>query len=205
MAAFVKSGGMFTFQGKSEGPPSSQNASSFEFKPDYTGPVPDFSNVPTGPRERNSQQNSREQRPRESNRLRDSYRPDRQPGRRPGNARPRWQPAAHSRPLLQNARQSTPEQLAGMNEDTRRFDLDAASESETDEGEGAAGSMNEVFRSKWSNPDPYTVLPAGDVAKKRDVVKLIRKAKVAVAPIPNGLEANEDFISFGFEPEPEPP
>ena len=56
---------------------------------------------------------------------------------------------------------------------------------------------------KWSNPDPYTVLPPPDEtqAKKKDVVQLIRKAKVIhtekVAPT-NPVADNDDFISFNF-------
>lgn len=58
--------------------------------------------------------------------------------------------------------------------------------------------------SKWSNPDPYTVLPPIDDTqrKKRDVVKIIRKARVSTekAVITNSqAAANDDFISFGFE------
>lgn len=56
---------------------------------------------------------------------------------------------------------------------------------------------------KWSNPDPYTVLPPPDESqkKRKDVVKLIRKARIAaeqdVAPS-NALTANDDFISLNF-------
>jgi len=54
---------------------------------------------------------------------------------------------------------------------------------------------------KWSNPDPYTALPASDTTtqgKKRDIVQLIRKARVTPknaisTPVP---EQAEDFISF---------
>ncbi|KAI9719792.1 MAG: hypothetical protein M1812_003280 [Candelaria pacifica] len=60
--------------------------------------------------------------------------------------------------------------------------------------------------SKWSNPDPYTVLPPIDesLKKKKDVLKLIRKARVAVekSELPkSAVAANEDFISFGFDDE----
>lgn len=59
---------------------------------------------------------------------------------------------------------------------------------------------------RWSNPDPYTVLPPVDESqrKKRDVVKLIRKARVAAEKgddIQNEVAANSDFISFGFDDE----
>ncbi|CBX99751.1 hypothetical protein LEMA_P073400.1 [Plenodomus lingam JN3] len=55
---------------------------------------------------------------------------------------------------------------------------------------------------KWSNPDPYTVLPPPDEAtgKKTDFVKLIRKAKNLAAEkeaAHNAVAANDDFISFG--------
>lgn len=55
---------------------------------------------------------------------------------------------------------------------------------------------------KWSNPDPYTVLPPPDESqsKKVDVVKLIRKSRVAAnAPASKPADAvttNEDFISL---------
>ncbi|KAL8792861.1 MAG: hypothetical protein Q9195_004591 [Heterodermia aff. obscurata] len=57
---------------------------------------------------------------------------------------------------------------------------------------------------KWSNPDPYTVLPPVDEEprKKKDVVKLIRKARIATEKeeaIQNEVAANDDFISFGNE------
>lgn len=57
---------------------------------------------------------------------------------------------------------------------------------------------------KWSNPDPYTVLPPVDeeARKRKDVVKLIRKSDLhtaAKASQHNQVAANDDFISFGFE------
>jgi non-canonical poly(A) RNA polymerase PAPD5/7 len=56
---------------------------------------------------------------------------------------------------------------------------------------------------KWSNPDPYTALPPPDESREKrvDVVKLIRKAKIAAnASKPdetNEVTENQDFISFG--------
>lgn len=57
---------------------------------------------------------------------------------------------------------------------------------------------------KWSNPDPYTVLPPVDeeARKRKDVVKLIRKSNLhtaAKALQHNQVASNDDFISFGFE------
>ena len=56
---------------------------------------------------------------------------------------------------------------------------------------------------KWSNPDPYTVLPPVDESqrKRKDVVKIIRKARIAAEKeetTENQVAANDDFISFGF-------
>lgn len=55
---------------------------------------------------------------------------------------------------------------------------------------------------KWSNPDPYSVLPPSDdpARKRKDVVKLIRKARVSAtqaSETANAVTANDDFISFG--------
>lgn len=56
---------------------------------------------------------------------------------------------------------------------------------------------------QWSNPDPYTALPPPDESqrKKKDVVKLIRKARVEVNAA-NTVKATEaaadDFISLDF-------
>jgi non-canonical poly(A) RNA polymerase PAPD5/7 len=60
---------------------------------------------------------------------------------------------------------------------------------------------------KWSNPDPYTVLPPPDETqrKKKDVVKLIRKARVEAAPASTAKTGGDadDFISFNFGDETE--
>ncbi|KAL8699611.1 MAG: hypothetical protein Q9201_005905 [Fulgogasparrea decipioides] len=57
---------------------------------------------------------------------------------------------------------------------------------------------------RWSNPDPYTVLPPVDDTqrKRKDVVKIIRKARLVAekeAASENQVAANDDFISFGLE------
>ncbi|KAI9881239.1 MAG: hypothetical protein M1830_005525 [Pleopsidium flavum] len=62
---------------------------------------------------------------------------------------------------------------------------------------------------KWSNPDPYTVLPPPDESrkKKKDVVKLIRRARIAAeqeVTSSNAVVANDDFISLNFEDETNP-
>ncbi|KAF6816401.1 poly(A) RNA polymerase cid14 [Colletotrichum sojae] len=58
---------------------------------------------------------------------------------------------------------------------------------------------------KWSNPDPYTALPPPDAdaqRKKRDMVKLIRKARVDNEAAADKLAASteaDEFISFDLE------
>jgi non-canonical poly(A) RNA polymerase PAPD5/7 len=56
---------------------------------------------------------------------------------------------------------------------------------------------------QWSNPDPYTALPPPDESqrKKKDVVKLIRKARVTDGGdgSTKAGAVNDDFISFDFD------
>ncbi|KAF2964525.1 hypothetical protein GQX73_g9047 [Xylaria multiplex] len=52
---------------------------------------------------------------------------------------------------------------------------------------------------KWSNPDPYTALPPPETSRKKDVVQLIRKARVeAEARKPTVPAEAADFISCDF-------
>ena len=64
-----------------------------------------------------------------------------------------------------------------------------------------AATTEDASVPKWSNPEYYTALPPPDESqrKKRDVVKLIRKARVAIEKTissTNEVAANDDFISF---------
>ena len=61
---------------------------------------------------------------------------------------------------------------------------------------------------KWSNPETYTALPPPDetARKKKDMVKLIRKARIIVEKDnkePSQAATNDDFISFDFNDEAE--
>ncbi|KAG9673584.1 hypothetical protein KCU99_g4897, partial [Aureobasidium melanogenum] len=60
---------------------------------------------------------------------------------------------------------------------------------------------SEQAKPKWSNPDPYTVLPppGESETKKKDVVKLIRKAKVEAAKPAAPAAESADFISLNFD------
>jgi non-canonical poly(A) RNA polymerase PAPD5/7 len=84
-----------------------------------------------------------------------------------------------------------------------------------DEAEAAEGPSNKRARlaveqsasdnnaPKWSNPDPYTALPpemATQQGKRKDVVQLIRKARVAAKEVRTSLPSESaDFISLDFD------
>ncbi|KAF2857564.1 Nucleotidyltransferase [Piedraia hortae CBS 480.64] len=130
--------------------------------------------------------------------------------------RPRRQFApkpAHNRAILiESGRATTPEQLEHMNEDDQpRFrevisSSESATSSDDKEDETTQKRVKMVHESplsvpKWSNPDPYTVLPppGTQTAAKKDIVQLIRKAKMEAASKEQGNNAvttNQDFISF---------
>lgn len=124
---------------------------------------------------------------------------------------------ASDRTILRRKRETTPERLEGMLNGETTFkafeelseseeDMELDSEDDTSGDEPAAKKARVVVDAapKWSNPDPYTSLPPIDEtqAKKKDVVKMIRKAKMAAETVtePNlSLAAdNADFISFDF-------
>ena len=56
---------------------------------------------------------------------------------------------------------------------------------------------------RWSNPDPYTALPPPDESsrKRKDVVRLIRKARILDTSRERETDAatNDDFISLDFK------
>ena len=71
----------------------------------------------------------------------------------------------------------------------------------------AISSKAESVPPKWSNPEYFTALPPPDdsTRKKKDVVKLIRKARVALADTDepkSQVVANDDFISLDVEEAP---
>lgn len=143
-------------------------------------------------------------------------------------------PGTSDRPLLKRDRAPTPEQMQGMNEGESRFrsvnDISDSEEEDmqldSDIGEGD-GSDIDIERQpphkkariepstqapKWSNPDPYTALPPPDesLGKRKDVVKMIRKAKAGASETQVARADGDDFISFDFgdgkvaKPESEP-
>ncbi len=161
----------------------------------------------------------------------ESRRPDRRPReQRNNNRRGRGgffrQKSMNDRPLLRSKREVTPENMLELGDGVARFkDVGDLSESDTDmdiEDDSASGSENGEASQpakksrienkasadgdslpRWSNPDPYAVLPPVDESemKRKDVVKLIRKAKVDVLKdaAANGITENDDFISFNVD------
>ncbi|KAF4439180.1 dna polymerase sigma subunit, partial [Fusarium austroafricanum] len=147
---------------------------------------------------------------------------DRRGGRRDGRGRGRgrggrkWQPPPHpsERALVSGATQNMPEERLGEEGAAKFRDVDELSDDDElemdisdasdDEGPSKKRAKTKDTGSgddapKWSNPDPYTALPCPDEAtrKKRDMVKLIRKARVEDQSdkLAASTEA-EDFISF---------
>jgi non-canonical poly(A) RNA polymerase PAPD5/7 len=124
-------------------------------------------------------------------------------------------------------RETTPEPLTGLKDSEEKVAMKfalLASLTDSDETDMDLSSTNEDSprprkkravkintatvppTPKWSNPDPYTVLPPPDdsQAKKTDVVKLIRKARIAASvPAPlvptDAVTSNQDFISFDVD------
>jgi non-canonical poly(A) RNA polymerase PAPD5/7 len=140
-----------------------------------------------------------------------------------GRAGPRM---ASDREFLKGNRAPTPELMPGMDDDQGNAvkyvpieDLSDSDEAEMDlsDEEGADTDQQPKKKQakietlaadgdsvpKWSNPDPYTALPPPDESqrKKKDVVKLIRKARVT-ASSENTTKTDavaDDFISFDFD------
>jgi non-canonical poly(A) RNA polymerase PAPD5/7 len=130
---------------------------------------------------------------------------------------------ASDREFLKGNRAPTPELMPGMDQDDtqgvkykRAEDMSDSEEAEMDmsdeeDGDGQPARKraktettvadNNVAH-QWSNPDPYTALPPPDESqrRKKDVVKLIRKARVGTG---SGTKikpetAPDDFISLDF-------
>ncbi|PKY01277.1 hypothetical protein P168DRAFT_61520 [Aspergillus campestris IBT 28561] len=138
-------------------------------------------------------------------------------------------PGTAERPLLRSKREATPELLTasgtGDEQPSRKFarienlsdseetDMDVSDEDNeashprkrraVESSSGAGGPVPAPPAPKWSNPDPYTALPPPDEtqSKKVDVVKLIRKARLAATASQqtktDAVADNEDFISLG--------
>ncbi|KAK7424606.1 hypothetical protein QQZ08_008616 [Neonectria magnoliae] len=143
-------------------------------------------------------------------------------GKRPG--KPRWQPPPHpsERALVSGATANLPEERLGDIDASAKFrpvdelsdddelDMEISSSEKSDsEGPSRKRARTTVDSAsadavpKWSNPDPYTALPCPDESqrKKKDVVKLIRKARLEADATPTATTEAEDFISFDLSDE----
>ncbi|ATZ46118.1 hypothetical protein BCIN_01g07800 [Botrytis cinerea B05.10] len=131
---------------------------------------------------------------------------------------------AADRVFLKGKRSPTPELMPGMNEDASAdvkyrdvgdlSDSDEAEMDMSDDDDNDDQPKKKIARTgskaadgdsvpKWSNPDPYTALPPPGESdrKKKDVVKLIRKARVATGQEgATKVDAGQDdFISFDLD------
>lgn len=141
--------------------------------------------------------------------------------------------APHERALLQT-RDDSIEHVLGVSIGSNKFrnledlsnDEEAAMDTDTDSSDAAAGGQHNKHKvarmqsaaradgdsvPRWSNPDPYTVLPPPEevTGKRLDVVELIRKSRREATAVKaqgtNAVAANDDFISFGDVKEDGPP
>lgn len=183
------------------------NRRDFSFRSDYS--APQF-----------HPQNPSDRQPRRDNRSRNNQNRQGQ-----GQNRRRFVPfpPTHDRAIIRalNTREKTPDRLSGMVDGSTRFkDVAELSESMEESTENTSNDEADAPRKrqnveteaqpavipKWSNPDPYTVLPpVGEEtrAKKTDVVQLIRKAKIAASEAngtaKNDISGNIDFVSLNFD------
>ncbi|WKT47178.1 Polymerase, nucleotidyl transferase domain [Fusarium oxysporum f. sp. vasinfectum] len=171
----------------------------FTFRVDKPAGMPDFPTDYRGPSDRRG--------------------PRRDGGRGGGRGRGRggrkWQPPPHpsERALVSGATANMPEERLGeegaakfrdvdelSDDDELEMDISSSSETEGPSKKRAKTGDDDSGDAapKWSNPDPYTALPCPDEStrKKRDMVKLIRKARVEdqSEKLAASTEA-EDFIS----------
>ncbi len=104
---------------------------------------------------------------------------------------------------------SDEESMDESNSDAEKAELDGDGSLEPPQkrrnlGSSKRNGIDGENEPKWSNPDPYTVLPPVDeeARKRKDVVKLIRKSDLHTIKKEaqhNQVAANDDFISFEFE------
>ncbi|KAI0133453.1 hypothetical protein BJ170DRAFT_678402 [Xylariales sp. AK1849] len=206
--------GDFTF--RAERPPGVEE-NTYE---SYRHPPPSFRGN-RGPDRRGALDQSDSYRPRnENNRPGRASGPRHNQGRRVGPYQ-RGAPKAADRPFLYRKHDQDAQVLLGDTtgkatyravEDSSDSDdaaMEISDESGTESNEPAnkrarlavTTSNTDQAMPKWSNPDPYTVLPPTDETqrKKKDVVQLIRKARVeADLQKPSVSTEAADFISCDF-------
>lgn len=210
--------GGFHFRGAAQ--PDSYRAQTDTYRPQEQRP-PDFSFRAAGPPAPHFPPAAPGQYSQQAGQQRRERRGNDRGGRGGGRGRGRGgrSRAAHARDLMsKSTRGATPEQMEGMNDEGKAHYVDDVSSSSEEEDAANTGGDNDEQPStkrtktrpapseaaaapKWSNPDPYTVLPPTDMsmAPKKDIVQTIRKAKVEAAnkaSSANAIKENVDFISF---------
>ncbi|KAJ9636009.1 hypothetical protein H2204_005506 [Knufia peltigerae] len=153
----------------------------------------------------------------EESRRREPYRPrQREQHRRdpPGRGHYFQRPKVAERPLLRLEHRQEDSSLIDPNADLKFRNVEELTDSE--EEAMAVSDNDEPSRStkrarlqgddptpesanpRWSNPDPYTALPPPSeaAAKRTDVVKLIRKARIDANLRAEAASDQADFISF---------
>lgn len=150
-------------------------------------------------------------------RRREPYRPrQREPLRRnpPGRGDHFRHPRVAERPLLRLEHRQEDSSLIDPNADIKFRNVEELTDSEeevmaeSDNDDPARStkrarlevddSMPESSKARWSNPDPYTALPPPSeaAAKRTDVLKLIRKARIDASLRTETASDQADFISF---------
>jgi len=156
-------------------------------------------------------------------RARERYRPGRPRGggdrpNRGGSFRPFMRGAAH-RPILVASSSQPIEDFASPATGAKYKAVEEVSDVEAAEASGNSGEEGPSKKKartgadqaasvpKWSNPDPYDVLPAESVVQKTDVVAFIRKARVgpATGSGPTPAEEADDFIACDSDSDGEMP
>jgi non-canonical poly(A) RNA polymerase PAPD5/7 len=111
---------------------------------------------------------------------------------------------------LEDMSDSDEADMSVSSEDEPSKDAAADADADADGGEPKKKARTALDTSKdgdsvpkWSNPDPYFVLPPSlddPARKKTDVVKLIRKARVSTGnEVAKHKDTADDFISFDFD------
>lgn len=113
-------------------------------------------------------------------------------------------PAEEMYDINGTAKFRNPDQLS--EDDEKAMDISSSSSQSGEEGPSKKRAKTTTTTNgdsgdaapKWSNPDPYTAIPCPDetTQKKRDVVALIRKARVDATTENKATTEAEDYIAF---------
>lgn len=141
---------------------------------------------------------------------------------RGGRGAPYPRPPLSDRPLLKMNREPTPEQLDGMDTSKSQYmevhetsdsesasmDLKSTSDSERQPARKKSRVDDKVGKKAtptWSNAEIYTARPPPDESegKRKDVMKMIRKAKATAGDLTASKPVSDDFVAFDLGDPPE--